>query len=112
MVLYECNGWSSWAYRTKPPQKTSNEAFGVTSQKTKAFKIIVDTLDVQVDFFFEWYFRKDYCFRKGLDSTLSEDYTFNGRLDFQGMYSQTTSLKNCQQPPSPHLSDAPPIFLF
>ena len=34
---------------------------------------------------FEWYFCKDFGFSKGLDSsTISRDYTFNGRLDFQG----------------------------
>ena len=27
--------------------------------------------------------RKDYCFSKGLYSTIPEDYSFDGRLDFQ-----------------------------
>ena len=41
------------------------------------------TLEVQ-RLFFEWFFRKDYCFSRDLQSTIQGDYSFYGRLDFQG----------------------------
>ena len=41
------------------------------------------SLEVQ-RLFFEWFFRKDYCFSRDLQSTIQGDYSFYGRLDFQG----------------------------
>ena len=35
--------------------------------------------------FIKWFFGEDYCFSKGLQSTIPGDYCFNGRLDFQGV---------------------------
>jgi len=32
----------------------------------------------------EWFFHKDYCFCKGLQSTIPGDTSLNGRLDFLG----------------------------
>ena len=39
---------------------------------------------LEVRLFFEWFFRKDYCFSRDLQSTIQGDYSFYGRLDFQG----------------------------
>ena len=36
-----------------------------------------DTLEVQ-RLFFEWFFRKDYCFSRDLQSTIQGDYSFYG----------------------------------
>ena len=38
---------------------------------------IIYTLEVQ-RLFFEWFFRKDYCFSRDLQSTIQADYSFYG----------------------------------
>ena len=39
--------------------------------------IYINTLEVQ-RLFFEWFFRKDYCFSRDLQSTIQGDYFFYG----------------------------------
>ena len=70
-----------------PPKRWVGSVAFFTPQ-TKAIYIYIlyiYTLEVQ-RLFFEWFFRKDYCFSRDLQSTIQGDYSFYGRLDFQGIY--------------------------
>ena len=46
--------------------------------------LIMASLEVQ-RLFFEWFFRKDYCFSRDLQSTIQGDYSFYG-LGLPGAY--------------------------
>ena len=46
-------------------------------KKKKNIYIYIYTLEVQ-RLFFEWFFRKDYCFSRDLQSTIQGDYSFYG----------------------------------
>ena len=45
--------------------------------ETTVDKLTLAALEVQ-RLFFEWFFRKDYCFSRDLQSTIQGDYSFYG----------------------------------
>ena len=49
------------------------------------------SLEVQRQFF-EWFFRKDYCFSRDLQSTIQGDYSFYG-LGLPGFFIKEVTLK-------------------